>query len=72
MNPHKLVIKATAQRDFDNIDAKSKARIANAIENLKVVPFPPGPVVSKRGAGFFGYESAITASYILGKTLHEH
>jgi hypothetical protein len=34
MNPHKLVIKATAQRDFDNIDAKSKARIANAIENL--------------------------------------
>ena len=42
MNPHKLVIKATAERDFNNIDAKSKERIVNAIDNLKIVPFPRG------------------------------
>jgi mRNA interferase RelE/StbE len=42
MNPHKLVIKATAERDFDNIDAKSKEWIVSAIDNLKIVPFPRG------------------------------
>ena len=42
MNPHKLVIKATAERDFNNIDAKSKERIVSAIDNLKIVPFSRG------------------------------
>ncbi len=53
MNPHNLVIKATAERDFDNIDTKSKERIVRAIDNLKVVPFPRGCRDIKAKRGFF-------------------
>lgn len=53
MSPHNLVIKATAERDFDNIDAKSRERIASAIDNLKVVPFPRGCRHIKGRRGFF-------------------
>jgi mRNA interferase RelE/StbE len=42
MSPHNIIIKATAERDFNNIDAKSKERIINAIDHLKIVPFPHG------------------------------
>jgi mRNA interferase RelE/StbE len=53
MNPHNLVIKATAERDFNNIDAKSKERIVRAIDNLKEVPFPRGCRDIKAKRGFF-------------------
>jgi len=53
MSPHNLVVKVTAERDFKKIDSQSQARIANAIDNLRIVPFPRGCRAIKGRRGFF-------------------